>query len=62
MDASTQSCAEGALLPEGPGGAASLGLWAYVGVLTLIVPTIFTVRRQRLAWPAWIAAILTLIA
>ena len=46
----------------GPGGAASLGLWAYVGVLTLIVPIIFTVRRHRLAWPAWIAAILTLIA
>ena len=46
----------------GPGGATSLGLWAYVGVFTLIVPIIFTVRRHRLAWPAWIAAILTLIA
>jgi hypothetical protein len=29
----------------GPGGAASLGQWVYVGVLTLAVPIILTIRR-----------------
>jgi hypothetical protein len=46
----------------GPAGAVSLAQWAYVGVLTLAVPIIFSIRRRAQTWPICIVVILTLIA
>jgi hypothetical protein len=46
----------------GPGGVPTLGRWVWLGILTPAALPIFTLRGHRLAWPASILMILSLIA